>query len=320
MKSLCVVMDPIETINFAKDTTLGLLMAAQRANFQLFYTLQHQLFLRDSEPYAEMRPLKVFDDCNRWYSLGSPQSRPLSELNVVLMRKDPPFNNEYLYSTYILEAAERRGCLVTNRPDSLRDCNEKVFATHYPNCTPPLLVSGDQKRLKEFVVEHNDIVLKPLDGMGGTSIFRVKLNDPNLNVILETLTKRGHQTIMAQSYIPQISAGDKRILIVGGEIVPHCLARVPEKNDFRGNLAAGGKGIVQPLTSRDHWIASQIAPSLVSRGLLFVGLDIIGDFLTEINVTSPTCAREIERETNFEICNQFIEALEKQLLKRAKEN
>ena len=232
-------MDPIETINFAKDTTLGLLMAAQRANFQLFYTLQHQLFLRDSEPYAEMRPLKVFDDCNRWYSLGSPQSRPLSELNVVLMRKDPPFNNEYLYSTYILEAAERRGCLVTNRPDSLRDCNEKVFATHYPNCTPPLLVSGDQKRLKEFVAEHNDIVLKPLDGMGGTSIFRVKLNDPNLNVILETLTKRGHQTIMAQSYIPQISAGDKRILIVGGEIVPHCLARVPEKNDFRGNLSAG---------------------------------------------------------------------------------
>tara|TARA_E500000178_G_scaffold356316_1_gene433329 strand:+ start:23529 stop:24485 length:957 start_codon:yes stop_codon:yes gene_type:complete len=313
-------MDPIEMVNFAKDTTLGLLMAAQRANFQLFYTLQNQLFMRDSEPFAEMRPLKVFDDSNLWYSLGASQSRPLSELNVVLMRKDPPFDNEYLYSTYILEAAEKRGCLVTNRPSSLRDCNEKIFATYYPNCTPPLLVSSDQKRLKEFVEKHNDTVLKPLDGMGGTSIFRVKLNDPNLNVILETLTKNGHQTIMAQSYIPQISAGDKRILIVGGEVVPYCLARVPSKNDFRGNLAAGGKGIVQPLSSRDHWIASQIAASLVSRGLLLVGLDIIGDFLTEINVTSPTCAREIERVTNLQICDQFIEALEKQLFEKKKDN
>jgi glutathione synthase len=311
-------MDPIDKINFAKDTTFGLLMAAQRADFQLFYTLQHQLFLTDGEPYAEMRPLKVFDDSNLWYSLGTSQSRPLSELSVILMRKDPPFNNEYLYSTYILEAAERRGCLVANRPSSLRDCNEKIFATDYPNCTPPLLVSSDQKHLKEFVLKHDDIVLKPLDGMGGMSIFRVKINDPNLSVILETLTNNGHQTIMAQRYIPQISAGDKRVLIVGGEIVPYCLARVPSENDFRGNLAAGGKGIVQPLSSKDHWIASQIAESLVSKGLLLVGLDIIGEFLTEINVTSPTCVREIERETNLQICDQFIKVLEKKLCERVK--
>jgi glutathione synthase len=312
-KSLGIVMDPIQSINYLKDTSLSILLAAQRQGYKLFYIEQGDLFLENGLPFAEVCPLRVFDDPDCWYELDSRSAVPLDEIDVVLMRKDPPFDSEYIYSTYILEAAEKRGTLVVNKPQSLRDCNEKVFATEFPQCTPPLLVSRSLKRLKGFLQEHQDVVFKPLDGMGGTSIFRVKADDQNLNVILETLTQYGSQTIMAQKYLADISDGDKRVLIVDGEVIPYCLARIPSASDFRGNLAAGGRGEVRPLSDRDQWIAKQIAPTLVERGLLFVGLDIIGDYLTEINVTSPTCVQEIDRAQNTAIGDKLIAAINRRL-------
>ena len=312
-KSLGVVMDPISSINYNKDTTLALLLAAQRRGYRLFYMEQQHLFLENGNPRAEVRPLKVIENPFKWYELGEGSSIPLEELDVVLMRKDPPFDSEFIYSTYILEAAERRGTLVVNKPQSLRDCNEKVFATEFPNCTPPLLVSRDQRRLKKFLAEHLDVVFKPLDGMGGTSIFRAKEGDQNVNVILETLTNNGHETIMAQKYLPEITTGDKRILVVDGEVIPFSLARIPATGEFRGNLAAGGQGLVQPLSDRDHWIAEQVAPTLQAKGLIFVGLDVIGEYLTEINVTSPTCVREIDNAQNIGIADQLVDAIDKRL-------
>ena len=312
-KSLGIVMDPIQSINYLKDTSLSILLAAQRQGYKLFYIEQGDLFLENGLPFAEVCPLRVFDDPDCWYELDNRSAVPLDEIDVVLMRKDPPFDSEYIYSTYILEAAEKRGTLVVNKPQSLRDCNEKVFATEFPQCTPPLLVSRSLKRLKGFLQEHQDVVFKPLDGMGGTSIFRVKADDQNLNVILETLTQHESQTIMAQKYLADISDGDKRVLIVDGEVIPYCLARIPSASDFRGNLAAGGRGEVRPLSDRDQWIAKQIAPSLVERGLLFVGLDIIGDYLTEINVTSPTCVQEIDRAQNTAIGDKLIAAINRRL-------
>ena len=312
-KSLGIVMDPIQSINYLKDTSLCILMAAQRQGYKLFYIEQGDLFLENGLPFAEVCPLRVFDDPDCWYELDNRSAVPLDEIDVVLMRKDPPFDSEYIYSTYILEAAEKRGTLVVNKPQSLRDCNEKVFATEFPQCTPPLLVSRSLKRLKGFLQEHQDVVFKPLDGMGGTSIFRVKADDQNLNVILETLTQHESQTIMAQKYLADISDGDKRVLIVDGEVIPYCLARIPSASDFRGNLAAGGRGEVRPLSDRDQWIAKQIAPTLVERGLLFVGLDIIGDYLTEINVTSPTCVQEIDRAQNTAIGDKLIAAINRRL-------
>ena len=306
-------MDPIQSINYLKDTSLSILLAAQRQGYKLFYIEQGDLFLENGLPFAEVCPLRVFDDPDCWYKLDNRSAVPLDEIAVVLMRKDPPFDSEYIYSTYILEAAEKRGTLVVNKPQSLRDCNEKVFATEFPQCTPPLLVSRSLKRLKGFLQEHQDVVFKPLDGMGGTSIFRVKADDQNLNVILETLTQYGSQTIMAQKYLADISDGDKRVLIVDGEVIPYCLARIPSTSDFRGNLAAGGRGEVRPLSDRDQWIAKQIAPTLVERGLLFVGLDIIGDYLTEINVTSPTCVQEIDRAQNTAIGDKLIAAINRRL-------
>ena len=304
-------MDPIEGINYRKDTTLALLIAAQQAGYEIYSMGQTDLFIENCLPKALMTPIKVFKKPDKWYEKQSSSIEVIEKLDVILMRKDPPFDSEYIYSTYILEAAEKRGCLVVNSPSSLRDCNEKIFATEFPECTPPSLVSRNKTRLKEFLATHNDVVLKPLDGMGGKSIFRVQGNDSNVNVILETLTQEGRQTIMAQRYIPEIAAGDKRILIVGGEVIPFCLARLPGKNDFRGNLAVGGTGIVQPLTERDRWIANQVAPELTKRGLFFVGLDVIGNFLTEINVTSPTCVREIERSTGLNIGGLLISAIDK---------
>ena len=306
-------MDPIQSINYLKDTSLSILLAAQRQGYKLFYIEQGDLFLENGLPFAEVCPLRVFDDPDCWYELDNRSAVPLDEIDVVLMRKDPPFDSEYIYSTYILEAAEKRGTLVVNKPQSLRDCNEKVFATEFPQCTPPLLVSRSLKRLKGFLQEHQDVVFKPLDGMGGTSIFRVKADDQNLNVILETLTQYGSQAIMAQKYLADISDGDKRVLVVDGEVIPYCLARIPSASDFRGNLAAGGRGEVRPLSDRDQWIAKQIAPTLVERGLLFVGLDIIGDYLTEINVTSPTCVQEIDRAQNTAIGDKLIAAINRRL-------
>jgi len=308
-KTLGVVMDPIQSINFYKDTTLSILLAAQDQGFKLFYMEQQDLFLENGAPFAEVRPLRVINNPDGWYELDQASAVPLNELDVVIMRKDPPFDSEFIYSTYILEAAEKLGTLVVNKPQSLRDCNEKVFATEFPQCTPPLLVSRSIKRLTHFLEEHQDVVFKPLDGMGGASIFRVKAEDQNLNVILETLTQFGNQTIMAQKYLPEITDGDKRVLVVDGEVIPFCLARIPTGSDFRGNLAAGGQGEVRPLSERDQWIAEQVAPSLVERGLLFVGLDIIGDYLTEINVTSPTCVQEIDRAQNTAIGEKLIAAI-----------
>ena len=313
-KFLGVVMDPIESINYHKDTSLALLLAAQRSGFQLFYMQQADLFIDNDGAKAKMRPLTVTADSKSWFDLGKTHIKPLADLDVILMRKDPPFDSEFIYSTYILEAAERQGTLVVNKPQSLRDCNEKVFATDFPQCIPPLLVSRDNQMLKAFLAQHDEVVYKPLDGMGGTSIFRVKQGDQNLNVILETLTNYGNDTIMAQKYLPEITQGDKRVLIVDGEVVPFCLARIPSAGEFRGNLAAGGKGRVQALSERDKWIASQVAPSLKEKGLLFVGLDIIGDYLTEINVTSPTCVREIDAAENTAIGDRLMQAIGRRLV------
>ena len=312
-KSLGVVMDPIGSINYKKDTTLALLLAAQRRGYRLFYMQQQHLFLENGNPRAEVRPLKVIENPFKWYELDKASSIPLEELDVILMRKDPPFDSEFIYSTYILEAAERRGTLVVNKPQSLRDCNEKVFATEFPDCTPPLLVSRDEYRLKKFLAEHLDVVFKPLDGMGGTSIFRAKQGDQNVNVILETLTNNGGETIMAQKYLPEITTGDKRILVVDGEVIPYSLARIPAVGEFRGNLAAGGQGLVQPLSDRDQWIAERVAPTLQAKGLIFAGLDVIGDYLTEINVTSPTCVREIDSAQETGIADRLLDAIDTRL-------
>ncbi|MGL6161023.1 glutathione synthase [Microbulbifer sp.] len=292
--SLGVVMDPIAKIHFKKDTTLALLQAAQRSGFDLFYFEQSDLYLDGGRAMGWGRPLQVFDDAERWFSLREAAEMPLGELDVVLMRVDPPVDNEYIYSTYILEAAEREGALVVNSPQALRDCNEKIFATQFPDCCPPLIVSRNMQRLRAFHASHEDVIFKPLDGMGGTGIFHCKPDGANLGAILEMLTDRGRKQIMGQRYIPEIKNGDKRILVVDGEPVPYCLARIPEAGETRGNLAAGGRGEARPLSERDREIAERVAPALKEKGLLFVGLDVIGDYLTEINVTSPTCVREID--------------------------
>ncbi len=308
-----VVMDPISGLNYKKDSTLAMLWAAQDRGWQLFYMEQRDLMLQQGVAMARMAPLQVFRDPDRFYQLGEAQVQQLSDLDVVLMRKDPPFDNEYVYSTYILEAAERQGTLIVNRCQSLRDCNEKVFATQFPECCPPVLVSRDDTQLKAFHAEHGDVIYKPLDGMGGSSIFRVRPDDPNLNVILETLTEFGSTSIMAQRYLPEIKDGDKRILMIDGEALPYCLARVPLAGESRANLAAGGQGVAQPLTERDLWITRQIGPSLREKGLLFVGLDVIGDYLTEINVTSPTCIREIDKAYELDIGGQLMDCIMEQL-------
>ena len=312
-RKIGVVMDPIETINYKKDTTLGLLWAARDRGWSLFYMQQKDLYLADGIARAKMRPLEVREDPTDYYSLGDAEDRDLNDLDIILMRKDPPFDMEFVYTTQLLENAERRGTLIVNSCASLRDCNEKLFATQFPQCCPTLIVSRDMQRLRAFHAEHGDVIFKPLDGMGGSSIFRAKADDSNVSVILETLTQHGTQTIMGQFYLPQITAGDKRILMINGEPVPYCLARVPLAGESRGNLAAGGTGKVQPLSTRDQWIAAQVGPTLRERGLWFVGLDVIGDYLTEINVTSPTCLREIEREHGLGIANQLMDCIDAQL-------
>jgi glutathione synthase len=278
---------------------------------------QSDLYLQQGEAFASTRTLFVADNSESWYELGLREDKRLSDLDVILMRKDPPFDTEYIYSTYILEVAQKCGVLVVNDPRSLRDCNEKIFATQFPQCCPPVLVSRDMLRLREFHQLHSDVIFKPLDGMGGSRIFRCRQDDPNVGVILETLTNFGQQLIMAQRYIPEIAAGDKRILVVDGEAIPYCLARIPAQGETRGNLAAGGIGVPQPLTERDRWIVSQVAPTLKAKGLLFVGLDVIGDYLTEINVTSPTCAREIDKAYGTAIGARLMDAIARQLVESA---
>lgn len=310
---LGIVMDPISSISFKKDSSLAMLLAAQTLGWSLFYMEQRDLYQKAGEARAKMRTLKVFNDPQQWFTLDSELDQPLSSLNVILMRKDPPFDNEFVYSTYLLEQAERAGTLIVNRPQSLRDCNEKFFATQFPQCTPPTVVSRRADILREFAEEQRDVILKPLDGMGGTSIFRHRLGDPNLSVILETLTAYGTQQIMAQRYLPAIKDGDKRILMIDGEPVPYCLARIPAAGETRGNLAAGGRGQAQPLSPRDLEIAKSVGPELRARGLLFVGLDVIGDHLTEINVTSPTCIREIDNAFDTRIGERLMQVIAEKL-------
>ena len=312
-KKLGIIMDPIQSINFKKDTSLLILLAAKKSGFTLYLIEQNDLYLDCDEPRALTAELNVFDDEKEWFELKTKRDISISDLDVILMRKDPPFNKEYIYSTYILEAAKRKGVLIVNDPQSLRDCNEKIFATEFKQFTPPLIVTKNIKLLKAFLAQNEEVVYKPLDGMGGESIFKVNYKDENINVILETLTKFGTRTIMAQKYIADISNGDKRILIIGGKVIPLCLARIPPKGEFRGNLAAGGSGVVKQLSERDLLIANSVAEICVKRGLLFVGLDIIGNFLTEINVTSPTCAREIDKELDFSIGDLFMECISKRL-------
>lgn len=310
---LGVVMDPIAAISYKKDSTMAMLWAAADRGWSLYYMEPGDLSLEQGAPVGRMAALKVFRDSEKWFELEEAQYRPLTDLDVVLMRRDPPFDNEYIYATYILEAAERKGTLIVNRCQSLRDCNEKVFATQFPECCPEVLVSRDSAQLKAFHKLHGDVIFKPLDGMGGTSIFRVREDDPNLNVVLETLTEFGRQSIMAQRYLPEIRDGDKRILMINGEPIPYCLARLPSQGETRGNLAAGGTGRAQPLSDRDRWIAAQVGPSLREKGLLFVGLDVIGDYLTEINVTSPTCIREIDAAYDTDIAGALMTAIEERL-------
>ncbi|CAH0992933.1 Glutathione synthetase [Sinobacterium norvegicum] len=312
---LAVVMDDILSINVKKDSTLAMLAAAQRKGWELYYIQQGDLYLDQGAAKALCQQVtNISYDPANYCTLAAAETVLLQDIDVILMRKDPPFDNEYIYSTYILEAAEQQGVLVVNKPQSLRDCNEKIFATQFPQCCPPVMVSRNADLLKAFYAEHNDVIFKPLDGMGGTAIFRVKPGDPNLNVILETLTSYGQQSIMAQKFIPEISQGDKRILLVNGEPVSYSLARVPAKGETRGNLAAGGRGVPQPLTDRDRWICQQVAATLKQKGLLFVGLDVIGDYLTEINVTSPTCIRELDSHYNLDIGGQLMDAIEQQLV------
>jgi glutathione synthase len=308
-----VIMDPIESIHFKKDSTLAMLLAARARGWELYYMEQADLYLAGSQCHASMRPLDVRDNPDEWFRRGDPGSQPLAALDVVLMRKDPPVDMEYMYTTFMLERAEVDGVLVVNRPAALRNASEKIYTAWFEHCCPPTVVSRNMDRLRAFLHEHGDIVVKPLNGMGGASVFRARESDLNLNVILETITDQGRRTAMAQRYIPEIARGDKRILMIDGTPFPHALARLPAAGEFRGNLAAGGTGKGVDLSERDRWICAQVGPVLRDTGLLFVGLDVIGDFLTEINVTSPTCIRELDTLYNADIAGQVLDAIEARL-------
>ncbi len=312
-----IVMDPIEDISYTKDSSLAMLWAAQDKGWEIWYMEQRHLYIENGVAMAQMAPLTVARDPQNWYQRQPYQNLELASLNIILMRKDPPFDNEFMYSTHILQMAERLGTLVVNPPQRLRDCNEKLFATQFPQCCPEVLVSKDSQQLKAFHAKHRDVIFKPLDGMGGTSIFRVQEDGVNLGVILETVTKYNTEMIMAQKFIPEIANGDKRILMIDGEPVAYALARIPTNGETRGNLAVGGRAEGRELTARDHWICQQIGPKLRELGLIFVGLDVIGDYLTEINVTSPTCIRELNDQFGLDIAGDLISAIEKTWLARS---
>jgi len=305
-----VVMDPISGIKTYKDSTFAMLLEAQRRGHEIWYMEPGHLTVRDGVAHGHMRLLQVRDNSDDWFTLGTSENRRLAELDFLLMRKDPPFDMDYVYSTYILDLAERDGVTVVNRPQALRDANEKCFTTRFPQCCVPALITRRSSEIKQFVREQGLSVVKPLGGMGGDSIFRLQPDDPNMNVILESMTRNDRELVMAQRYIPEITAGDKRILVVNGEPVPWALARIPGAGDFRGNLAKGGTGKGVALTDRDRWICSQVAPELKRRGILFAGLDVIGDWLTEINVTSPTCIRELDAQFGLNIAGDLFDALE----------
>ena len=307
---LGIVMDPIGSINIKKDTSFALLLEAQSRGWDLWYMELNDLYLRDGVTYARMRRVEVVRDEHRWFSFTSEQDVALDELDAVLMRKDPPFDQEYIYATYLLECAENRGLFVVNKPRSLRDANEKLFTAWFSHCCAPTLVAREPSRIRAFLHEQGEIILKPLDGMGGASIFHVRERDPNLTVILETMTQHKRRFVMAQRYLPEIQDGDKRILVVNGEAVPYALARIPAQGESRGNLAAGGRAEGRELTGRDRWIVDQVGPSLKQKGLAFVGLDVIGDYLTEVNVTSPTCVQELDKLFGLNISGRLMDHIE----------
>ena len=305
-----VVMDPIAEIKTYKDSTFAMLLEAQRRGHMLYYMEPGDLFVKDGRAFAGMQQLEVRDNTTDWFSLTPVGHKPLDELNVVLMRRDPPFDMDYIYTTYMLELAEAAGTLVINQPQSLRDANEKFFINNFPQCCVPMIISSSSSLIREFVSKQGRCVVKPLDGMGGESIFQVSDTDLNLNVILETITRHNARPVMAQKYIDEISQGDKRILVVNGEPVPYALARFAGEGDFRGNLAKGGSSKGVPLSERDRWICAQVAPELKKRGILFAGLDVIGDWLSEVNVTSPTCIRELDEEFGLNIAGQLFDSIE----------
>lgn len=312
-KSIAIVMDPIERIKPSKDTSFALLLEAQRRGYALYYIEPGSLSIQNSKAYARLAQLTVNDDIDQYFKFGEFQRTALASVSIILMRKDPPFDDQFLYDTQILSIAEGEGVMVVNNPQGLRDMNEKLAALQFPQCCPETLVSRSLLELKAFIEQHRDTVVKPLDGMGGKSIFRIRHGESNVNVILETLTGSGN-LVLAQKYIPEITQGDKRILLIDGEPVPYALARIPQGDEFRGNLAAGGLGFGQPLSERDYWIAREVGPWLKERGMLFVGLDVIGDYLTEVNVTSPTCARELDKQFGLNIAGLLFDAIEARLI------
>jgi len=307
---LGIIMDPIESIKTYKDSSFAMLLAAQKKDWSIYYMQQADIYQRDEIVYANSQLLRVEDNADHWFELSQTEQIKLSDLDFILMRKDPPFDMEYIYTTYLLEQAEKQGTIIVNKPASLRDANEKLFATHFPQCCTETLISRNTDQIRGFISQQKDVILKPLDGMGGDSIFRVTLKDANLSVILETITQHGNKTIMAQSYIAEINKGDKRILMINGKAIPYSLARIPAAGETRGNLAAGGKGVAMELTNRERWICEQIGPTLKKMGLIFVGIDVIGNYLTEINVTSPTCIRELDSHFNIDIGMQLMDCLE----------
>ncbi len=311
---LGVVMDPIGSIRTYKDSTFAMLLAARARGWEVRYMELADLYLDNGTACARHRGLEVTDRDHDWFAFTNEESGALGELDVVLMRKDPPFDTEYVYATHILELAEQAGALVVNRPQALRDTNEKLAIARFPQCAPPTLVTRDAARLRAFATKHGDVILKPLHGMGGTSVFRLRPGDPNLSVVVETLTGHGTEYAMAQRFIPEIAAGDKRILLVDGVPVPYALARVPAPGETRGNLAAGATGQGVALSERDRWICAEVGPWLREQGLLFVGLDVIGDYLTEINVTSPTCIRELDAQYGLDIAGQLLDCIERRLV------
>jgi glutathione synthase len=306
-------MDPIGSINIKKDTTFAMLLEAQSRGWELVYMEQTDLYLDEGLAMASSRSLSVQRNADKWFDLGEQQDKPLSDLDAILMRVDPPFNMDYIYSTYLLEQAEAQGVLVVNKPQSLRDANEKLFTAWFPDCCAPTLVTAQPSRVRQFLAKHEDVIIKPLDGMGGASIFRLKKEDHNLGVVLETMTEHGQTLAMVQKFLPEIKQGDKRILIINGVPVPYGLARIPAKGETRGNLAAGGRGEGRELTEREYWLCEQIGPTLVEKGLLFVGLDVIGDFVTEINVTSPTCVQELDNQYGLNISGLLMDCIEEKL-------
>ena len=315
------IIDPLPTLNPVKDSTIAMMLAAQRRGWEIHTMQQANLFCAGDNKtislYADTEIIHLDPALacnNNWHKLVSRQRTALSELDVVMMRKDPPFDMEYINTTYLLDLAAQAGVLVVNPPPALRDFNEKMFITHFPQCCAPMLVSREPARLREFIEQHGDVIIKPLDAMGGAEIFRLTPDDANLSVILETASRGGNKTLMAQLYIPKISQGDKRILLIDGEPVPYALARIPAKGETRGNLAAGGSGKGVELTERDRWICSQLADTLKAEGILFAGIDVIGDYLTEINITSPTCIRELDRQYSLDIAGDLMDAIAARLV------